>query len=114
MKPLSDYIWNDEDLREIADSKDCTVSSFSSLTGDLCLEPPPSLTCDVPAFDCNVVEPPITPPLPPLSNCPAIDPLHINGCILPMGVSCGGGGGVGSATLLGCISPDIGIDLCVS
>ena len=112
MKSLNDYIWNDEQLDLAMEAKDCRVSS-SSLVNDIVCATLPTLVCDTPTLICGVtppvtppVEPPVNPPL-PLTPCTTIDPLIINGCILPMGVSCGGGG-VGVMTSSGCLSSGIG------
>lgn len=110
MKSLNDYIWNDEHFDTESASLDSRVSS-TPLLGYECNDG------TIPAAVCGGAEPvgdicaTPNPPL-PTSNCPTIDPLKINGCILPMGVSCGGGG-VGVGTTVGCITPSMGAgDFC--
>lgn len=106
MKSLNDYIWNDEHLDVDLPSFDCEASS-TSLIGT-CLGGGggtiPTVMCDQPVrgtISCNSPNP--NPP----TACPTINPLMINGCILPMGVSCGGGG-VGVMTTAGCLFPSGG------
>lgn len=103
MKSLNDYIWNDEHLDVDLPALDCEASS-TSLIGD-CLGGGtiPTVMCNQPVNGMTICG--TTPnPNPPTACGSIITPLIVNGCILPMGVSCGGGG-VGVMTTGGCIFP---------
>ena len=100
MKSLNDYIWNDEKLDAELNSLDCSVSgTVAPVTVPRCMSAPSS-NCDTSIVGnlCGDQNPT------PNNYCPEIDPLLVNACIEPMGVSCG----VGVMTTFGCISGNIG------
>ena len=82
MKSLNDYIWNDEDIEL---SEELKTSSARYLVGDNCEDRKFAYCPDFGYVACEEI------PTPKLSVCEFLDPIKIYGCIVPMGVSCGGG-----------------------
>lgn len=108
MKSLNDLIWTEENFCLDTPSEDCKIST-APLLGSCEDQPNPTIVCGgqepIGSF-CDSPNPPS-----PTANCSTLDPLKINGCILPMGVSCGGGS-VGVLTTIGCVLPSVGGGYC--